>query len=90
MFNELKEINSRSAPFQFYTADELWTNEHIAKQMLEYHLNGSIDVSSRKKSFIRQATEWIISHFNVSKGTEIADFGCGPEKTIKSKKEKYE
>jgi hypothetical protein len=27
MFNELEEINSRPAPFQFYTADELWTNE---------------------------------------------------------------
>jgi hypothetical protein len=24
MFKELKEINSRPAPFQFYTADELW------------------------------------------------------------------
>jgi len=78
MFNELKEINSRPAPFQFYTADELWTNEHTAKQMLECHLNGSIDVSSRNTNFIRQSTEWIIKHFNVNKGIEIADFGCGP------------
>jgi len=44
MFNELKEINSRPKPFQFYTADELWTNEHTSKQMLEYHLNEAIDV----------------------------------------------
>jgi cyclopropane fatty-acyl-phospholipid synthase-like methyltransferase len=78
MFKELKEINSRPAPFQFYTADELWTNEHTSKQMLEYHLNESIDASSRNKSFIERSAEWIVSHFEVDKNTEIADFGCGP------------
>jgi 2-polyprenyl-3-methyl-5-hydroxy-6-metoxy-1,4-benzoquinol methylase len=78
MFKELKEINSRPAPFQFYTADELWTDEHTSKQMLEYHLNESIDVSSRNKSFIEQSVEWITSYFGVDKSTEIADFGCGP------------
>ena len=44
MFKELKEINSRPTPFQFYTAGELWANEHTSKQMLEYHLNEAIDV----------------------------------------------
>ncbi|MBC8470416.1 MAG: methyltransferase domain-containing protein [Planctomycetes bacterium] len=78
MFNELKDINSRPAPFQFYTADELWTDEHTSKQMLEYHLNESVDLSSRKKSFIEQSVEWIVSHFQVGSNTEIADFGCGP------------
>jgi 2-polyprenyl-3-methyl-5-hydroxy-6-metoxy-1,4-benzoquinol methylase len=78
MFNELKEINSRPAPFQFYTADELWANEHTSKQMLEYHLNESIDVSSRNKSFIERSVDWIVSHFRVDNKTEIADFGCGP------------
>jgi hypothetical protein len=47
MFNELKEINSRPAPFQFYTADELWANEHTSKQILEYHLNESVDVAGK-------------------------------------------
>jgi SAM-dependent methyltransferase len=78
MFKELKEINSRPAPFQFYTADELWTNEHTSKQMLEYHLNDHVDASSRNKEFIEQSVEWIISNFEIDKTTEIADFGCGP------------
>lgn len=78
MFKELKEINSRPAPFQFYTADELWADEHTSKQMLKYHLNESIDVSSRNKNFIERSVGWIVSHFGVDKGTEIADFGCGP------------
>ena len=78
MFKALKEINSRPTPFQFYTADELWTNEHTSKQMLEYHLNESIDLSSRNKNFIEHSVEWIVSHFGVDRNTEIADFGCGP------------
>lgn len=78
MFKEIKEINSRPAPFQFYTANELWTNEHTSKKMLEYHLDESIDASSRKMSFIEHSVEWIISHFGVDNETEIADFGCGP------------
>ena len=78
MFKELKEINSRPEPFEFYTADELWTNEHTSKQMLKYHLNESIDLSSRNKSFINSSVEWIATHFQVDEKTEIADFGCGP------------
>jgi 2-polyprenyl-3-methyl-5-hydroxy-6-metoxy-1,4-benzoquinol methylase len=78
MFQELKEINSRPSPFQYYTADELWTNEHTSKQMLTYHLNEKIDVSSRNRKFIENSVEWIASKFKVNNKTEIADFGCGP------------
>ncbi len=78
IYKELKEINSRPAPFEFYTADEMWTNEHTSKKMLEYHLNEAIDVSSRNKNFIESSVKWIISNFGINENTEIADFGCGP------------
>ena len=78
MFKELKEINSRPTPFQFYTADDLWTDEYTSKQMLSYHLNESLDVSSRNKDFIERSEKWIASHFDINDKTEIADFGCGP------------
>lgn len=78
MFKELKEINARPAPFQFYTAHELWTNGHTARRMLQYHLNETIDIASRNMNFIDRSVEWIVSHFGVDKNTEIADFGCGP------------
>ena len=78
MFKELQELNSRPTPFQFYTADELWTNEHTSKQMLEYHLDESIDVSSRNRNFIESSVKWIVSQFGVEDETKIADFGCGP------------
>jgi cyclopropane fatty-acyl-phospholipid synthase-like methyltransferase len=78
MFEELEKINTRPNPFEFYTANELWTDDHTSKQMLGFHLNEDIDVSSRKMEFINRSVEWITSHFNVGAGTKIADFGCGP------------
>ncbi len=78
MFEELEKINERPEPFQFYTASDLWTDEHTSKQMLSFHLNEAIDVSSRNAGFINRSVEWIVSMFNVGRDTGIADFGCGP------------
>ena len=78
MFNQLEEINSRPKPFEFYTARELWTDEYTSKQMLSFHLNGDVDLSSRKFSFIDRSVHWIISQFDIREGKSVADFGCGP------------
>jgi len=78
MFEELEKINARPELFEFYTASDLWTDEHTSEQMLTFHLNEDIDVSSRNAEFINRSVEWITSHFNVGAGTKIADFGCGP------------
>ena len=78
MFEEIENINTRPEPFEFYTASDLWTDEHTSKQMLTYHLNEGIDMSSRNSGFISRSVEWIASRFNVGAGTKIADFGCGP------------
>ncbi|MDY7031638.1 MAG: class I SAM-dependent methyltransferase [Thermodesulfobacteriota bacterium] len=78
MFEELERINERPEPFQFYTASDLWTDEHTSKQMLSFHLNEAIDVSSRNAEFINRSVEWIASEFNIGSDSKIADFGCGP------------
>ena len=78
MFDQLEDINTRPEPFQFYTAEALWTDEHTSKKMLEFHLNESVDLSSRNTAFINRSTAWIVSRFNVKGNTHIADFGCGP------------
>ena len=78
MFDELERINKRPKPFEYYTASDLWTDEHTSEQMLTFHLNENIDVSSRNAGFIDRSVEWIASRFNVGAGTKIADFGCGP------------
>lgn len=77
MFDTLMEINQRPKPFEFYTAGELWTNEHTAQQMLQYHLNDDIEASSRKSTFIEKSCDWIAEYFNIA-GKKVIDFGCGP------------
>ncbi len=65
MFNELKKINERSKPFEFYTASDLWTDEYLSEQMLSYHLNEDVDLSSRNAEFINRSIDWIESHFDI-------------------------
>ncbi len=78
MFDQLKEINRRPALYEHYTAADLWTDEHTSSRMLEYHLNGDIDVSSRNADFICRSTSWIIERFDLASGGKVIDFGCGP------------
>lgn len=78
MFEELERINERPKPFEFYTASDLWTDEHTSKQMLSFHLNEANDVSSRNAEFINRSVEWIATEFNIGADFKIADFGCGP------------
>jgi len=78
LFSHLETINQRPEPFACDTAADLWTDEHISKRMLAYHLDPDIDVSSRRAEFIDRAVMWIGSRFNVGSRTRIADFGCGP------------
>lgn len=78
MFHELEAVNSRPEPFEFYTAEDLWTNEHTSEQMLAFHLNEQVDAASRSTAFIDRSVQWIASHFNIGDGKKIADFGCGP------------
>ena len=78
MFEELEKINDRPEPFQFYTASDLWTDEHTSEKMLSFHLNEAIDISSRNTEFINRSVEWIASEFNIDRDFKIADFGCGP------------
>ncbi|MBN1294785.1 MAG: class I SAM-dependent methyltransferase [Candidatus Latescibacteria bacterium] len=78
MYKELKKINHKPEPFEVYTAATLWTDDHISKKMLEYHLNQDVDAASRKKVFIDSSVEWMTSFFNIGATTKICDFGCGP------------
>lgn len=78
MFESLEKINARPKPFEFYTAGDLWTDEHTSKQMLSFHLNDAIDIASRNAKFIDRSVEWIASEFTIGIDTMIADFGCGP------------
>jgi len=78
MYEDLRNINARPKPFEFYTAEILWTDEHISKRMLELHLDESVDLASRKREFIEKSVAWMETRFEIGSGMKIADFGCGP------------
>lgn len=78
MFDELGRIDERPKPFEFYTAEDLWTDEHISARMLSFHLHETLDMASRNRKFINRSVEWITSRFCLGKNSTIADFGCGP------------
>ncbi len=77
-FAWLEEINARPAVWSAYTAADLWTDPHISKQMLTFHLNDAVDLASRRNKFIKQSVAFIVDRFGVREGTSVADFGCGP------------
>lgn len=78
LFSALESISEKPEPFSVYTARQLWTDEHTSEQMLAFHLNGEIDVSSRQTKFIDDSVRWMQKHFDLSAGRRIIDFGCGP------------
>lgn len=78
LFSALESISDKPRPYSVYTARDLWADEHTSERMLAFHLNGDIDVSSRRTSFIDQSVHWMREHFQLSGDRRIIDFGCGP------------
>ncbi|HPQ69205.1 MAG TPA: methyltransferase domain-containing protein [bacterium] len=78
MFAQLQDINRRPKPFAFYTAADLWTDEYTSSRMLAYHLDGSVNASSRQGEFIERSAAWIVDRFALNESKSVADFGCGP------------
>jgi SAM-dependent methyltransferase len=69
---------AKPEPFSIYSARELWTDEHTSRRMLDYHLDGEVDISSRRERFIDESVSWMTDHFALGEGSRIIDFGCGP------------
>ena len=78
LFDTLENIASRPEPFSSYTAETLWNDDHISKQMLRFHLDQNTDLASRKIAFIDESVAWMAKRFHIGPGARIADFGCGP------------
>jgi SAM-dependent methyltransferase len=78
LFETLAEIHRRPEPWSEYTARELWTDPHTSQQMLAYHLAKTVDAASRNHAFLDRSARWIVSHFELTPGARIVDFGCGP------------
>ncbi len=78
MFDELLAINDRPAVYSRMTIASLWTDPHVSKEMLRYHLDGSVAAASERIEDIEAATAWLTSTFAIGAGSRVLDLGCGP------------
>jgi 2-polyprenyl-3-methyl-5-hydroxy-6-metoxy-1,4-benzoquinol methylase len=56
---------------------EMWTDDHISKQLLKIHLNPEIEAASRMPQSINSTTDFIANFCDREK-MKILDLGCGP------------
>lgn len=77
MYTELTKVSKKPDVFSVYTADTLWTDPHIANQMLQTHLSQDTDLASRPIEAIDRVVDWIDQSFGLD-GISVCDLGCGP------------
>ncbi|MCG7904027.1 MAG: class I SAM-dependent methyltransferase [Candidatus Thiodiazotropha weberae] len=77
MYEFIHDIAMRPSPFSRSTAKQLWTKQHLAEQMLDYHLSQETDLASRRVEVIDRVVTWIDGKIELS-GKKLCDLGCGP------------
>jgi SAM-dependent methyltransferase len=77
LYARLAEFCRRPEPFSRSTIDRLWTDPHIAAQMLRFHLDPETDAASRRPATIDGFVGWLDAHFQLP-GRSVTDLGCGP------------
>lgn len=63
--------------FSVYSAETLWTEPHLAKQMLRLHLSQDTLLASRPLGAIDRFIDWIDGTVGLD-GKSVCDLGCGP------------
>lgn len=77
MYEELLKSCLKPDVFSEYTAERLWTDSHLAQQMLKTHLDQTTPLASRPLQTIDQTIDWLDHTFNLQ-GIKVCDLGCGP------------
>ena len=77
LYAELAAFDDRPAPFSKMTIATLWTDPHIARQMLAFHLDPAHDAASRRPESIDGFVGWLDWHLPLA-GRKVMDLGCGP------------
>jgi 2-polyprenyl-3-methyl-5-hydroxy-6-metoxy-1,4-benzoquinol methylase len=77
-FNLQQTHQSQTPPPLFERGAPMWNDPYIATQMLEYHLDDSHDIASRRPEIIDQTVMWISDKLNLQAGMHLLDLGCGP------------
>lgn len=78
LFDTLERVNARPDVYSRYTAAALWNSPDISEMMLRFHLDGDVDLASRRAEFIAASLDWINAAFELGPGKNVVDLGCGP------------
>ena len=77
MYEILSGFLARPIPFSISTTELLWTDPHIASEMLRFHLDGDNDLASQRTATIDAFVGWLDRRFPLA-GQTVTDLGCGP------------
>lgn len=77
LFKQLSQYISKPEIYSRYTAETLWTQNHLASQMLAFHLSEETPLASRPVHQIKDITQSLHMKLNFT-GKKICDLGCGP------------
>lgn len=76
VINQMKEL-SKKPPLFNKDCGNIWTEEYIATQMLNAHLDANFDGASRRTLIVEKTVDFI--NKNILKyNSSILDLGCGP------------
>jgi SAM-dependent methyltransferase len=78
LFETLERISAKPELYSRYTTDALWSSPDISEMMLRYHLDGEVDLASRRTEFIEASVDWIRQRFKLGPRMRVLDLGCGP------------
>lgn len=77
MHEALTELARKPPLFESFDTAALWTDPHVASEMLKLHLDDTSALASRPFSDIDAIVEWL-GHAVPLNGRRLVDLGCGP------------
>ena len=78
LYGFLERIGRKPEVYSRHTVSALWSSPDISEMMLRYHLDGEIDLASRRVEFIERSFDWISQRFGLGDASRVIDLGCGP------------
>ena len=74
---QVLSLEKKPAPF-VKIGQPIWTDAHVARQLLAAHLDSNTDAASRRPETIDRSVAWIVDEIPLKPGMSILDLGCGP------------
>ena len=78
MFSIQSVIPQLARPLPYEEGAPLWTDPHIARQMLAAHLSPDTDAASFRPETVAAICGFLPTAMGLSAGARIVDLGCGP------------